>query len=221
MGSGGLILAVPKGRLSTELLPLMALAGIEPEPDFHNEKTRRLSFKTNLNNLTLIRVRSFDVATFVAFGGAHLGVTGQDTLLEFDYPEVYAPLDLGIGRCRLSLAEPIELAAKDDPSRWSHVRIATKYPQATRRYFALRGVHAECVKLSGAVELAPSLGLCQRIVDLVESGRTLKENGLVEVERIADISARLIVNRAAWKTQSAALNLLLERFQGVINGADT
>jgi len=221
MGSGGLILAVPKGRLSTELLPLMALAGIEPEPDFHNEKTRRLSFKTNLNNLRLIRVRSFDVATFVAFGGAHLGVTGQDTLLEFDYPEVYAPLDLGIGRCRLSLAEPIELAAKDDPSRWSHVTIATKYPEATRRYFALRGVHAECVKLSGAVELAPSLGLCQRIVDLVESGQTLKENGLVEVERIADISARLIVNRAAWKTQSAALDLLVERFQGVINGANT
>ncbi len=221
MGSGGLILAVPKGRLSTELLPLMALAGIEPEPDFHNEKTRRLSFETNLNNLRLIRVRSFDVATFVAFGGAHLGVTGQDTLLEFDYPEVYAPLDLGIGRCRLSLAEPIELAAKDDPSRWSHVRIATKYPEATRRYFALRGVHAECVKLSGAVELAPSLGLCQRIVDLVESGQTLKENGLVEVERIADISARLIVNRAAWKTQSAALDLLVERFQGVINGANT
>ena len=221
MGSGGLILAVPKGRLLTELLPLMALAGIEPEPDFHNEKTRRLSFKTNLNNLRLIRVRSFDVATFVAFGGAHLGVTGQDTLLEFDYPEVYAPLDLGIGRCRLSLAEPIELAAKDDPSRWSHVTIATKYPEATRRYFALRGVHAECVKLSGAVELAPSLGLCQRIVDLVESGQTLKENGLVEVERIADISARLIVNRAAWKTQSAALDLLVERFQGVINGANT
>lgn len=221
MSGGGLILAVPKGRLSAELLPLMALAGIEPEPDFHNEKTRRLTFKTNLENLNLIRVRSFDVATFVAFGGAHLGVTGQDTLLEFDYPEVYAPLDLGIGRCRLSLSEPIELAAKDDPSRWSHVRIATKYPQATRRYFAVRGVHAECVKLSGAVELAPSLGLCQRIVDLVESGQTLKENGLVEVERIADISARLIVNRAAWKTQSAALDLLVEQFQSVINGANT
>ena len=221
MGADGLILAVPKGRLLAELLPLMALAGIEPEPDFHNEKTRRLTFKTNLENLTLIRVRSFDVATFVAFGGAHLGVTGQDTLLEFDYPEVYAPLDLGIGRCRLSLSEPTELAAKDDPSRWSHVRIATKYPQATTRYFAVRGVHAECVKLSGAVELAPSLGLCQRIVDLVESGQTLKENGLVEVERIADISARLIVNRAAWKTQSSALDLLVERFQGVINGANT
>jgi len=221
MGGDGLILAVPKGRLLAELLPLMALAGIEPEPDFHNEKTRRLTFKTNLENLTLIRVRSFDVATFVAFGGAHLGVTGQDTLLEFDYPEVYAPLDLGIGRCRLSLSEPTELAAKDDPSRWSHVRIATKYPQATRRYFAVRGVHAECVKLSGAVELAPSLGLCQRIVDLVESGQTLKENGLVEVERIADISARLIVNRAAWKTQSSALDLLVERFQSVINGTDT
>ena len=216
-----LIFAVPKGRLLAELIPLMARAGIEPEPDFHDEQTRRLTFKTNMESLTLIRVRSFDVATFVAFGGAHLGVTGHDTLLEFDYPEVYAPLDLEIGRCRLSLAEPIELAAKDDPSRWSHVRVATKYPQATRRYFAVRGVHAECVKLSGAVELAPSLGLCQRIVDLVESGRTLKENGLVEVERIADITARLVVNRAAWKTQSAALDLLVERFQSVINGENT
>ncbi len=105
--------------------------------------------------------------------------------------------------------------------RWSHVRIATKYPQATRRYFATRGVHAECVKLSGAVELAPSLGLCQRIVDLVESGQTLKENGLVEVELIADITARLIVNRAAWKTQSAELDVLVDRFQSVINGAKT
>ncbi len=219
--SDGLILAVPKGRLLTQLLPLMARAGIEPELDFHNEKTRRLSFKTNMESLTLIRVRSFDVATFVAFGGAHLGVTGHDTLLEFDYPEIYAPLDLRIGRCRLSLAEPVELAAQDDPLRWSHVRIATKYPQATRRYFAMRGVHAECVKLTGAVELAPSLGLCQRIVDLVESGQTLKENGLVEVELIADITARLIVNRAAWKTQSAELDVLVERFQSVINGANT
>ena len=217
----GLVFAVPKGRLLTQLLPLLVRAGIEPESEFHNDSTRRLSFKTNVENLNLIRVRSFDVATFVAFGGAQLGVTGQDTLLEFDYPEVYAPLDLGIGRCRLSLAEPVELAAQDDPSRWSHVRVATKYPEATRRYFATRGDHAECVKLSGAIELAPSLGLCQRIVDLVDSGQTLKENGLVEVECIADITARLVVNRAAWKTQSTELSDLVDRFRGAINGAKT
>ena len=218
MSENGLILALPKGRLLEQLLPLMVRAGIEPEPEFHDRSSRRLSFKTNIKNLTLIRVRSFDVATFVAFGGAQLGVTGQDTLLEFDYPEVYAPLDLKIGRCRLSLAEPILLAAKDDPSRWSHVRVATKYPQATKRHFATRGVHAECIKLSGAVELAPLLGLCHRIVDLVESGETLRANGLVEVELLTEVSARLIVNRAAWKTQTAELDLLVDSFRRVIDG---
>ena len=218
MSENGLILALPKGRLLEQLLPLMVRAGIEPEPEFHDRSSRRLSFKTNMKNLTLIRVRSFDVATFVAFGGAQLGVTGQDTLLEFDYPEVYAPLDLKIGRCRLSLAEPTQLAAKDDPSRWSHVRVATKYPQATKRHFATRGVHAECIKLSGAVELAPLLGLCHRIVDLVESGETLRANGLVEVELLTEVSARLIVNRAAWKTQTAELDLLVDSFRRVIDG---
>jgi len=218
MSENGLILALPKGRLLEQLLPLMVRAGIEPEPEFHDRSSRRLSFKTNMKNLTLIRVRSFDVATFVAFGGAQLGVTGQDTLLEFDYPEVYAPLDLKIGRCRLSLAEPTQLAAEDDPSRWSHVRVATKYPQATKRHFATRGVHAECIKLSGAVELAPLLGLCHRIVDLVESGETLRANGLVEVELLTEVSARLIVNRAAWKTQTAELDLLVDSFRRVIDG---
>lgn len=218
MSENGLILALPKGRLLEQLLPLMVRAGIEPEPEFHDRSSRRLSFKTNIKHLTLIRVRSFDVATFVAFGGAQLGVTGQDTLLEFDYPEVYAPLDLKIGRCRLSLAEPTQLAAKDDPSRWSHVRVATKYPQATKRHFATRGVHAECIKLSGAVELAPLLGLCHRIVDLVESGETLRANGLVEVELLTEVSARLIVNRAAWKTQTAELDLLVDSFRRVIDG---
>lgn len=218
MSENGLILALPKGRLLEQLLPLMVRAGIEPEPEFHDRSSRRLSFKTNMKNLTLIRVRSFDVATFVAFGGAQLGVTGQDTLLEFDYPEVYAPLDLKIGRCRLSLAEPTHLAAEDDPSRWSHVRVATKYPQATKRHFATRGVHAECIKLSGAVELAPLLGLCHRIVDLVESGETLRANGLVEVELLTEVSARLIVNRAAWKTQTAELDLLVDSFRRVIDG---
>ena len=218
ISGNGLILALPKGRLLEQFLPLMVRAGIEPEPEFHDKSSRRLSFKTNMKNLTLIRVRSFDVATFVAFGGAQLGVTGQDTLLEFDYPEVYAPLDLKIGHCRLSLAEPTLLAAKDDPSRWSHVRVATKYPQATKRHFATRGVHAECIKLSGAVELAPLLGLCHRIVDLVESGETLKANGLVEVELLTEVSARLIVNRAAWKTQTAELDLLVDSFRRVIDG---
>jgi len=213
-----LIFAVPKGRILKQLLPLMAVAGIEPESEFFDEKSRRLTFKTNVENLKIIRVRSFDVETFVAFGGAQIGVTGQDTLLEFDYPEVYAPLDLNIGVCRLVLAEPRELAVNDDPAQWSHVRVATKYPETTKRHFALRGVHAECVKLSGAVELAPSLGLCHRIVDLVESGETLKANGLVEVELLSEITSRVVVNRTAWKTQSSELNVLVDSFRQVING---
>src|SRR3546814_7997505 len=119
------------------------------------------------------------VATFVAHGAAQLGVCGNDVLMEFAYSEIYAPVDLNIGHCRLSVAEPAELAASDNPASWSHVRVATKYPYVTRRFFEARGVQAECVKLNGAMELAPALGLSSRIVDLVSSGRTLKEHGLV------------------------------------------
>ena len=116
-------------------------------------------------------MRSFDVATFVAFGAAQLGVAGNDVLLEFDYPEIYAPVDLGIGKCRLAVAEPAEMVGEDDPDRWSHIRVATKYPNITRAHFAARGVQAECIKLSGAMELAPTLGLSRRIVDLVVDRR--------------------------------------------------
>jgi ATP phosphoribosyltransferase len=195
------VLAVPKGRILRELIPLLEKAGIEPDSSFHDDSSRELRFATNQPDLEVIRVRSFDVATFVAFGAAQLGVVGSDVLLEFDYPELYAPVDLGIGRCRLSVAAPRAFAEKDDPSQWSHVRVATKYPRLTAQHFAGRGVQAECIKLNGAMELAPSLGLCRRIVDLVSTGSTLKANDLVEVERIADVSARLIVNRAALKTR--------------------
>jgi len=157
-------------------------------------------------------VRSFDVATFVAFGAAHVGIAGSDVLLEFEYAELYAPLDLGIGRCRLVVAEPEATKAADDPKRWSHVRVATKYPNLTRRHFAGRGVQAECIKLHGAMELAPALGLCRRIVDLVETGSTLRANGLVEVETIADVSSRLVVNRVALKTRPAEIGALVESF---------
>ena len=208
--------AVPKGRILSELLPLMEKAGITPEADFHNANSRRLSFSTNLPYLTLIRVRSFDVATFVAFGGAHLGVTGYDTLLEFEYPNVYAPVDLGIGRCRMSLAEPQDKSERSS-NTWDHLRVATKYPNATRSFFNARGVTTECIKLSGAIELAPLFGMCNRIVDLVDSGRTLAENGLEEKEVIAEISSRLIVNQAAWKTRSHELDQLVADFSGVVN----
>jgi ATP phosphoribosyltransferase len=207
-----LILALPKGRILEEVGPLLSRAGIEPEPAFADPDARQLQFATSNPQLSIIRVRSFDVATFVAFGAAHLGVAGNDVLMEFDYDEIYAPLDLGIGRCRLVVAEPKELQATDDPSRWSHVRVATKYPRLTRRHFAQRGVQAECIKLNGAMELAPGLGLCRRIVDLVSTGSTLKANGLVEVEQIAEITSRLIVNRAAFKTRPAEIGGWIERF---------
>jgi ATP phosphoribosyltransferase len=208
-----LILALPKGRISSEVGPLFARLGIEPEPAFADPESRQLRFATNDPKLAIIRVRSFDVATFVAFNAAQLGICGRDVLMEFDYPEVYAPLDLGIGKCHLAVAEPAEFVKRDEPQRWSHVRVATKYPEITKRHFAARAVQAECIKLSGAMELAPGLGLCRRIVDLVSTGATLKANGLVEVERIADITSRLIVNRAALKTRPEEMTRWIERFK--------
>jgi ATP phosphoribosyltransferase len=216
-----LVLALPRGRILKELMPLLAHAGIEPEPAFNDDKARQLQFATNIPNLSIIRVRSFDAATFVAFGAAHLGVAGNDVLMEFDYPEIYAPLDLGIGRCHMAVAAPPELIAAEEPARWSHVRVATKYPSITRKHFASRGVQAECIKLNGAMELAPNLGLCRRIVDLVSTGDTLHANGLVEVEHIADISSRLVVNRAALKTRPEAIGDWIERFREAVDGTSS
>lgn len=211
-----LVLALPKGRILEEVMPLLAHIGLEPEAAFHDPASRALRFATNVAGLSIIRVRSFDVATFVAFGAAHLGVVGNDVLMEFDYPEIYTPVDLKIGACRLSVAEPVDLKVHDDPKTWSHIRVATKYPGVARRHFAARGVQAECIKLNGAMELAPALGLCQRIVDLVSSGRTLAENGLAEIEVIAEVSSRLIVNRAALKTRGPELTPWIDRFRQAV-----
>lgn len=214
-----IVLAVPKGRILKELLPRMISAGIEPEPAFTDPASRQLRFATSDPNLEIIRARSFDVATFVAFGAADLGVAGNDIIMEFDYRELYSPLDLALGHCRLVTAEPADLASSDDPSRWSHVRVATKYPRITQRHFAARGVQAECIKLNGAIELAPLLGLCRRIVDLVSTGDTLAANGLVEVEHIADVTSRLIVNRASFKTRAAEIGTWIDRIGESIGGA--
>ncbi len=217
MATEKLILAVPKGRILKEAMPLIRAVGIEPEPAFADEDSRQLRFATNRPELDMIRVRSFDVATFVAFGAAQLGIAGNDVLMEFDYGEIYAPLDLGIGPCRISVCEPKGLSEADDPRSWSHIRIATKYPNITTRHFAARGVHAECVHLNGAMELAPALGLCQRIVDLVSSGATLRANGLAEVERIADVTSRLAVNRTALKTRPDEIGRWIDRFREVVD----
>jgi ATP phosphoribosyltransferase len=207
-----IVLALPKGRILREALPLLARVGIVPEPAFADEDARQLRFATNVPHLSLVRVRSFDVATFVAYGAAALGVAGSDVILECDLPQLYAPLDLGIGKCRLSVAEPADMAGRDDPLRWRHVRVATKYPVIARRHFANRGVVAECVKLNGAMELAPLLGLTRRIVDLVSTGATLKANGLVEVETIAEVTSRLIVGRAIWRRRGDELQPWIARF---------
>ncbi|MFP6709374.1 MAG: ATP phosphoribosyltransferase [Alphaproteobacteria bacterium] len=214
-----LVIVLPKGRILSEAMPLLRGAGIEPEAAFDDPSSRLLRFATNIPDLEIVRVRSFDVATFVAFGAAQMGIAGNDVLMEFQYPEIYAPLDLGIGRCYIAVAEPAEMLAGDDPDQWSHIRVATKYPEITRRHFAARGVQAECIHLNGAMELAPSLGLCRRIVDLVSSGETLRANGLVEVERIADVTSRLIVNRAAAKTRPELLSGWVKRFQEALDAA--
>lgn len=201
-----LTFAIPKGRILDEALPVMARAGVVPEDAFHDKGNRSLTFATTREDMRLIRVRAFDVATFVAHGAAQVGIVGSDVIEEFNYSDLYAPVDLDIGHCHLSVAEPQGGADSIDGA--SHVRVATKYPNLTRRHFERQGIQAECVKLNGAMEIAPSLGLCGRIVDLVSTGQTLKDNGLVETDRIMDITARLIVNRAALKTDARVAELV-------------
>src|SRR6202011_1503416 len=178
-----LILAVPNGRILGEVMPLLRRLGIAPEPSFDDPGARQLRFTTSAPGLDLIRVRSFEISPFLAFGAAQLGIAGNDVLMEFDYSEIYAPLDLDVGHCHLAVAATADALGQADVSRASHVRVATKYPEITRRHFAARGVQAECIKLNGAVELAPNLGLCRHIVDLVQTGATLEANGLIEIER--------------------------------------
>jgi len=191
-----LVLALPKGRILAECGPLLSRAGLEPAPDYTDEDSRRLRFPTNDPDLDVVRVRPFDVATFVAYGAAQIGICGADVLMEFDTTEIYAPLD--------------------DPRRWSTVRVATKYPNIARRHFAARGISAEVVHLNGAMELAPGLGLSRLIVDLVQTGGTLKANGLHETEVIAEITSRLIVNRTALKTQPEAISAWIARFRAAV-----
>lgn len=211
-----IIFAIPKGRILEEALPMLAEAEIVPEPAFMDPDSRALRFATNRPGLSIIRVRAFDVATFVAHGAAQIGIVGSDVLAEFAYSELYAPVDLGIGKCRLSIAEPNDLAGLDGPASDSYVRVATKYPSLTQRHFEARGVQAECIKLNGAMELAPMIGLASRIVDLVSSGRTLKDNGLREVETLMEVSARLIVNRAALKMRAGELGPMVEAFRQAV-----
>ena len=201
-----LTLALSKGRILDDSLPLLARMGITPAGDIG----RLLRVPTNVRGLSLLIIRPADVPTYVEYGAADLGITGKDVLMEHGGEALYEPLDLGIARCRLSVA-----AKKEGPAqRAGRKRVATKYPELTRRHFAQKGEQVEIIKLYGSMELAPLVGLADLIVDLVDTGRTLKANGLVETEVIAQISARLVVNKGAMKMKHAAVRELLEKFRG-------
>jgi len=212
-----IIFAVPKGRILSELLPILEQCSLIPEPAFLDPKSRKLQFSTNHDHIDIIRVRAFDVATFTAFGAAHLGIVGSDVIEEFDYSELYAPVNLDIGKCRLSVAMAENHHNNAPPlNQLSHVRVATKYPNLTQSYYARHGVQAECIKLNGAMEIAPKLNLCRRIVDLVSTGSTLKANGLCETDVIMDISSYLVVNRTALKTRPTEMKEWIEKFRNII-----
>ena len=211
-----MILAVPKGRILGELTPILKKSGIIPEKDFYDNNSRKLLFKTSIKNLDLIRVRSFDVATFVAFGAAQLGVVGDDVLKEFNYDQVNNVMDLGIGKCKLSVAHKKNISKKKQNN--GHLMIATKYKNTVTDYFAKKGIRAECVKLNGAIELAPKLGICSTIVDLVSSGKTLNENNLVESEVLFSISSKLVVNKIAFKLNNNEVTQIIEKIRKGLSG---
>jgi ATP phosphoribosyltransferase len=208
-----ILFAVPKGRISEELNPLLARAGIIPEDDFFNESSRKIIFQTNFSNLEMIKVRSFDVATFVRFGAADIGVCGFDVLEEFSSNEIFPVLDLKIGKCRLSVAgEKDQFLGGLNLSNKSHIRVATKYVAIATQYFSTLGIQAEVIKLNGAIEIAPSLKLCDVIVDLVSSGKTLAENDMIELQKVLDVTSHLIVNRSSFKTANEEINQIIEKF---------
>jgi ATP phosphoribosyltransferase len=208
-------IALSKGRILEEGLPLLARAGIVPTED--PLKSRKLIFDTSVPGVKITIIRAADVPTYVQFGAADVGVAGRDVLMEYDGDGLYELLDLKISRCRLMVAEPATLASRDDPKAWTRVRVATKYVNITRRHFAAKGIQTDIIKLYGSMELAPLVGLSERIVDLVESGNTLKANGLVEVEHVADISAWLVANKASMKMKRGPLKDLVDRIAATVD----
>jgi ATP phosphoribosyltransferase len=203
-----LTLALPKGRLLDPALELLRELGV----DGVDAESRKLIFSDESRRLRLLLLKPADIPAYVTYGAADLGIVGKDIVAE-QAPDVYEPLDLGFGFCRLVVAEPRELWERDDPSKWSWVRVATKYPRMTEAYFSERGIQVEIVRLDGSIELAPLVGLADRIVDLVQSGETLRANGLVEVAEITRSTARLIVNRASMKTEYAAVTGLIQEMR--------
>ena len=207
-------LALSKGRIFEETLPLLAAAGIEVLED--PEKSRKLILPTNRPEVRVVLVRATDVPTYVEYGGADIGVTGKDTLIEHGGQGLYQPLDLRIAKCRVSVAVRNDFDYAQAVKQGSRLKVATKYTGIARDFFASKGVHVDMVKLYGSMELAPLTGLADAIVDLVSTGNTLKANNLVEVERIMDISSYLVVNQAALKLKQAPLRRIIDAFASAI-----
>ena len=211
-----IIIAVPRGRITKECKNILLKTSFAPDPMLFDKDTRKLKFKSKNKNIEYIKVRAFDACTFVAFGAAQIGIAGEDVIEEFNYSEVYAPMNLNIGHCKISVAAPKSLIKKEDPETWSNVRVATKYPNITKKFFANKGIQVEIIKLSGSMELAPTLKMCRRIVDLVSTGTTLKVNGLIEVEEIMKIQSKLIVNRSAYKTEMKKIKNIIGELQNFV-----
>lgn len=218
MSETHLTIALSKGRIFDETLPLLAAAGITPTED--PEQSRKLIIDTNHANVRLVIVRTTDVPTYVQYGAADFGIAGKDVLTEHGGSGLYQPLDLQIARCRMMVAvrKGFDYAAASKPGR--RLRIASKYPGIAAEHFAAKGVHVDLIKLYGSMELAPLVGLSDAIVDLVSTGNTLKANDLEAVEHIVDISSRLVVNKAALKTKFARLDPIIEAFAGAIKHSE-
>jgi ATP phosphoribosyltransferase len=211
-----LTLALSKGRIFDETLPLLARAGVTVADD--PETSRKLILATSRADVRVVLVRASDVPTYVQYGGADLGVAGSDILMETEGDGLYRPLDLCIARARLSVAVRSDFDYARAVRQGSRIRVATKYTATARRFFADKGVHVDLIKLYGSMELAPLTGLADAIVDIVSTGGTLKANGLVEVEKIADISSRLVVNQAALKLKREAIRPLIEALEKAVQG---
>ena len=211
-----IIIAIPRGRIIKELKTILMKTTFAPEQEMFDDKSRKLTFLSNNKDINFIKVRAFDACTFVAFGAAQIGIAGEDVIKEFDYSEVYAPLELNIGHCRLSVAALKTLLKKEDPETWSNIRVATKYPNISKEYFANKGIQVEAIKLNGSMELAPSLNMCRRIVDLVSTGATLKANGLKEIDEIMKVQSKLIINRSAFKTNNKKIQIIMDEIKSLV-----
>ena len=211
-----IIIAIPRGRIIGELKKILIKTTFAPEAEMFDDKSRKLTFLSKNKEVNFIKVRAFDACTFVAFGAAQIGIAGEDVIKEFDYSEIYAPVELNIGHCRLSVAALKTLLKKEDPEMWSNIRVATKYPNISKDYFANKGIQVEAIKLNGSMELAPSLNMCRRIVDLVSTGATLKANGLKEIDEIMKVQSKLIINRSAFKTNNKKIQSIMDEFNSLI-----